>query len=517
VLLDSLTLEQKIGQVMVIGFDGTTIDADLRHMIRDYHVGGIVLFARNIESPKQVATLTNDLQKLALESGHFGLFIAIDQEGGRVARLTEDKGFTEFPSAMALAATNDPQNAYRVAAAMAHEMHAVGINVDFAPDLDVNNNPANPVIGIRSFSSDPQMVAEYGLAFAEGLQENGVLAFGKHFPGHGDTGVDSHVDLPLVPYERARLDQVELTPFKAAINAEFAGIMSAHVTFPAIDATPGLAATLSPPVLTGLLREELGYDGLIITDSLEMGALAATGYPPQVGAPMALAAGADLLLFNRDHTMHREAFLNLVQAVNDGKISEQKLNDTVERILQTKKRFGLLKPVLVEANAADTSIQAAEHLSLSRRLAQKAITLLRDPQGLIPLKEWRTPLVIEPPALRDLTKYLDLNGATLIVDAQPNIAQIAEVIHAAQNGRVVIVLVNDLNVNKEQSKLVQDLVAVHTPVIVIAHRNPFDAVLLPDTVTVLITYGFNPPIRDALADVLSGKIEPFGVLPVMLP
>src|SRR5215212_9443661 len=178
--LENLTLEQQIGQLLIIGFDGTIADIDLHNMITEYHIGGVILFARNIESPRQVAALTNDLQKTALENGNPGLFIAIDQEGGRVARLTEDKGFTEFPSAMAIGATADVENAYRMASAMAAEMRAVGINVDFAPDLDVNNNPTNPVIGTRSFSSDPNKVAAFGAAFVRGLQENGILAFGKH-------------------------------------------------------------------------------------------------------------------------------------------------------------------------------------------------------------------------------------------------------------------------------------------------------------------------------------------------
>lgn len=513
----SLTLEQKIGQVMIIDFDSATVDAELRQMISEYHIGGVILFARNVQSPQQVAALTNELQKIAIESGSPGLFIAIDQEGGRVARLTEDKGFTEFPSAMALTATGDSQNAYHVASAMAAEMRAVGINVDFAPDLDVNNNPVNPVIGIRSFSSDPATVAEYGLAFAKGLQENSVLAFGKHFPGHGDTGIDSHIDLPLVPHNRDRLDQIELVPFKAAIAADVAGIMSAHVTFPAIDSTPGLAATLSHPVLTGLLREQLGYNGLIATDSLEMGALAANGYPPQVGALLALAAGADLLLFNRDHAMHREVFVNLVQAVKDGKISETQLNASVERILQIKQSFGLLNPVPVEVEAAGTFVKTAQHLALSRELAQKAITLLRDPQGLAPLKDTTTPLIVEPAAVRDLTKHLGLSGTTLTIDAQPTATQIADVIHAVQNKTVVIIPIDDLNINKNQLKLVQDLVEAGSPVIALVHRNPFDVALFPNDVTILVTYGFNPPIRDALADVLSGKIGLSGVLPVTLP
>jgi len=512
----SLNLEQKIGQLMMIGFDGTAVDAELHRMISEYHIGGVILFARNVQSPEQVTALTNELQEIAIESGSPGLFIAIDQEGGRVARLTEDNGFTEFPSAMALAATGDPRNAYRVAAAMAAEMRAVGINIDFAPDLDVNNNPINPVIGIRSFSSDPARVVEYALAFAKGLQENGVLAFGKHFPGHGDTGIDSHIDLPLVPHDRARLDQIELVPFKAAIEAEFAGIMSAHVTFPAIDATPRVAATLSRPVLTGLLREELGFNGLIATDSLEMGALAANGYPPPVGAPLALAAGADLLLFNRDHEMHRQAFVHLVQVIKDGKILQEQLDVSVERILQTKQRFGLLDPSPVKADAVTNSVKIAEHLALSREAAQKAITLLRDPQRLIPLKNAIAPLVVEPDAVRGLTHSLAIDATILPIDAQPSATQIGEVVRSAQNRRTLIVLINDLNTNKDQLKLVQDLVEAGNPLIVIAHRNPFDAALLPENVTILISYGFNPPIRDALADVLEGKIQPSGLLPVTL-
>lgn len=501
---------------MIIGFDGTKADSGLREMINQYHVGGVILFARNVQSPRQVAELVNQLQQTATESGNPGLFIAIDQEGGRVARLTEDKGFTEFPSAMALTATDDPQNAYRVAAAMAAEMRAVGINVDFAPDLDINNNPTNPVIGIRSFSSDPSKVSVYGLAFAKGLQENGVVAFGKHFPGHGDTGIDSHIDLPLVPHERTRLDHIELVPFKSAIAADFAGIMTAHVTFPAIDSTPGLAATLSRPVLTGLLRAELGFKGLIATDSLEMGALAANGYPPQIGAALALAAGADLLLFNRDHAMHHQVFVNLIQVVKDGKISHEQLDTSVQRVLQIKQRFGLLDPTPVNADAVTASVKIVEHLALSRELAQKAITLLRDPQELIPLKNAIAPLIVEPAAVRDLTHSLAVDAAILTVDTQPSTTQIADVIHTAQNGCTVIVPINDLNINKNQLKLVQDLARAGNPVIVIAHRNPFDAALLPEAVTTLISYGFNPPMREALAAVLSGKIRPSGKLPVTL-
>jgi len=513
--VSDMTLEQKIGQLMVIGFDGYSVDAGLRRMIADYHIGGVILFARNVQSPEQVARLTNELQRIALESGSPGLFIAIDQEGGRVARLTEETGFTEFPSAMAVTATGDPGNARRMGAAMAAEMLAVGINVDFAPDLDVNNNPANPVIGIRSFSSDPAKVAEYGLAFARGLQENGMLAFGKHFPGHGDTAVDSHVDLPLVPHNRARLDRIELLPFRAAIEAEIAGIMSAHVTFPAIDPTPGRAATLSRPVLTGLLRDELGFDGLIITDSLEMGALAANGYPPEVAAAHAFAAGADLLLFNRDHAMHRKAFDGLVRAVREGNVSQEQLDASVARVLRAKQRFGLTEPQPVKIEALADSVKTAEHLALSRELARKSITLLRDPQGLIPLKEGQSTIVVETGVLRGFTK--GLGDTTLQVDAQPTEAQIADLVQMAREDCTVIVAVYDVSANSQQMKLIQGLVDEDIPVIVLASRNPFDVMKVPESATVLISYGLNPPVREALAEVLAGKLQPSGLLPIDLP
>ena len=373
-LLARMTLEQKIGQVMVIAFDALSYDAGLREMIEKYQVGGVIFFARNVDSPAQVARLTNDLQASALAASGVGLFIAIDQEGGRVARLTVNKGFTEFPGAMAISASaRDAQraavNARRVGAVMAAEMRAVGINTDFAPDLDVNNNPANPVIGIRSFGSDPQRVATLGVAFADGLQGGGVLAFGKHFPGHGDTGTDSHVELPIVGHTRARLDAVEFVPFKTAIAANIAGIMSAHVSFPTIDATPGLPGTLSAKVLTDLLRTDLHFGGLVATDSLEMGALGRSGFPAPRAAARALASGADLLLFNSGYQLHRSAIEQILADVHSGAIPLARLDQAVRRALLAKARFGLLRPASVGPAKAEQICGSAEHRALAAELA----------------------------------------------------------------------------------------------------------------------------------------------------
>lgn len=513
---DAFTLEQKIGQLMIIGFDGTKADSGLLEMISRYHVGGVILFARNVQSPRQVAELVNQLQQTATESGNPGLFIAIDQEGGRVARLTEDTGFTEFPSAMAVGATADSEKAYRMACAMAVEMSAVGINVDFAPDLDVNNNPANPVIGTRSFGSDPNKVATFGSAFARGLQENGVLAFGKHFPGHGDTGTDSHIALPLVPHDRARLDHIELVPFKAAIAENIAGIMSAHVTFPAIDSTPGMPATLSRPVLTGLLRDELGFKGLIATDSLEMGALAENGYPPPIGAPLALAAGADLLLFNRDHAMHKQAFANLMSAIKEGKVLQEQLDSSVRRILGAKEKFGILNPKLfADLTKSGGSTATAAHHALALELARKAITLLKDDASLLPLKPGEPLLVIETAAAKGLGTLL--GASTLEINNDPDASAITAALNMAGDGRKVIVTTVDANIYPGQVSLVTELLAINPNIMIVSVRAPYDISVLPTVPTVLAAYGSNPPSLQTITDVLIGHSEVPGVLPVTLP
>ncbi len=511
-LLASMTIDQKIGQLMVIGFDGLKVDADLRDMIANHHVGGVILFARNVKNPQQVAELCAKLQKIAVESGHPGLFIAIDQEGGRVARFTEDTGFTEFPGAMAVAATGNVENARMVAQMMAAEMKAVGINVDFAPDLDVNNNPLNPVIGVRSYGSDPQQVASYGVAVIEGLQAQGILAFGKHFPGHGDTGVDSHIALPEVAHDRERLEAVEFVPFKAAMQAGVAGIMSAHVTFPAIDAQPGVPATLSEKVLTNLIRGEMGYQGLVVTDSLEMGALGEAGYPVPLAAAKAFQAGADLLLFNRDHNLHRKAIREIEQWIQEGKISPDRLNQSVQRILAAKQQFGILNPVV---NLTPDQAGTAAAREISRQVARESITLLRDPAGLLPFDKDQKYLVVEVPGADGLGVAL---GLTFVkVQDKPSQAEIRNVIGMARDGRPVIVATSDANRNEAQIQLVRSIIDAGNPVIVVAIRNPYDIMAFPDVDAYLATYGANPPAFEALAEVIWGRVKPTGKLPVDIP
>jgi beta-N-acetylhexosaminidase len=515
-LISKMTLEQKAGQLLVIGFMGPKLTPELREMIEQYHVGNVILFSlnQNIESPQQIAQLNHDLQTTAINSGHVGLFICIDQEGGRVTRLFENKGFTEFPSAMAIGATGNTENAERIARAIAKEMKALGLNVNFAPVLDVNNNAVNPIIGTRSFSSDPNIVAKFGAAFLKGLQSEGVLAFGKHFPGHGDTGTDSHIALPTVPHNRERLAAIEFVPFKAAMQNDVAGIMTAHVTFPAIDPTEKLAATLSPKILTGLLRDEMKYDGLLVTDSLEMGAIGESGYPPPKAAATALKAGADLLLFNKGFDDHKKAVALIIAQVKSGEIPQARLDQAVRRILIAKQKFGVSAPASINVGDAAARVGTSEIKSISRDVAAQSITLLRDDAKLLPLAN---PLVIETPSLNNFSKTI--NGTPITVSAAPTTANIDEVMRVAaiNPDRPLIVGLAGAMANSSQIKLTQTLLDAKRKVVVVALRDPYDLMNVKSATTMIATYSATQPSLEALANVLLGKAKPQGKLPVELP
>jgi beta-N-acetylhexosaminidase len=510
-LLSQMPIAQKTGQTLMIGFEGLTLTPELREMIERYHIGGVILFERNIASPDQVAQLTTDLQRVARESGKPPLLIGIDQEGGRVVRLREQAGFVEFPSAMAVAATGDPCNARHVAQALAIELRAVGINVDFAPVLDVNNNPTNPVIGTRSFGCDPRYVAQYGVAFIEAMQAEGVLAFGKHFPGHGDTGVDPHFALPMIVHSLNQLESIEFVPFYAAFAAQVAGIVSAHVIFPALDPTPGRPATLSPAVLTGLLRDRMGYDGLLVTDSLEMGALVEAGYTPPQAALASFTAGADVLLFNKGHDDHRQAFKLILDEVQCSKRAAKRLEAATRRILLAKARLGLFDSV---PHTVPTSVGTADRRSLASIVASESITLLRDDAYLLPLSDNPRPYVFEFPGITGLSDLMD--AIPVLIHTHPTDEDLRIAMELTENRQPLVVGVAGVSDNPEQAKLVNALLASDAPVVLVALRDPYDLLSFPNAPTMLATYGVPPPTFAALAQVLTGKVRPQGRLPVEL-
>lgn len=336
-------LRARIGQLLIGSFPGYTVPAELRSLAREFDLGGVILFARNVEAPEQVADLAHDVGQLAVEDP---LWVSVDQEGGRVARLGSP--FTQWPPMATLGRSGDARLAERFARALATELRAVGITLDYAPVLDVHTNPSNPVIGDRALADRADEVARLGTAIVRTLQAEGVAACGKHFPGHGDTSVDSHVDLPVVEHPLDRLREVELVPFRAAIDAGIAFVMTGHVLVPALDEER--PATLSRAIVTGLLREELGFAGAILGDDLEMNALTAR-YTVPGAAVAAIAAGCDGLLICRgDIDLQASALEALVHAVEDGSLPLRRIEDALARQSRAKVRF-LAEPVPAPASA----------------------------------------------------------------------------------------------------------------------------------------------------------------------
>ncbi|MEW6281858.1 MAG: beta-N-acetylhexosaminidase, partial [Candidatus Eremiobacterota bacterium] len=382
--LSSLTLEQKAAQLLMIDIPDTAMTEDTRRHLSETAWNGVILFAKNVQSRQQVVELVEAIH----EASPIRPWISVDQEGGLVDRFR----FPEMslsPGLMALGAAGDPELTCQAHRIMGDELADLGIGIDFAPCLDVNVNPQNPIIGARSFGEDPERVARLGQAAIRGLRDGGVASCAKHFPGHGDTSLDSHMALPVVPHDRARLEQVELKPFQAAVDAGVEAIMTAHIVFPAFDPTPGLPATLSHPILTGLLREKMGYDGVIVTDSLSMKAIA-DHYGMGEAAVRSVEAGADLVLALGTLEDQKQAFQALLAAVRQGRLSEARLDRSLQRLFALKRKFP------GRASRRHT-FDAQAHQELMGRIAAASITLVKN-DGVLPLSTGNI-LVLSPDLL----------------------------------------------------------------------------------------------------------------------
>ena len=352
-------VRREIGQLLIGSFPSTTIPAELRSLAREFGLGGVILFARNIEEPAQVAELSRELQSLA---GELPLWVSIDQEGGRVARLRAP--FTEWPPMATLGRSGDVGLASRFAAALATELRAVGITLDYAPVLDIHTNAQNPVIGDRALAEDAETVGRLGAAIIRTLQDNGIGACGKHFPGHGDTSVDSHLELPVVEHPPDRIRRIECVPFREAIKANVAFIMTAHVLVPAFDEER--PATLSRAIVHDLLRNELGFEGVILSDDLEMKAIAAAYAVPDA-AVQAIDAGCDgVLICAGDIEPQAAALEALIHAVEEERISYGRVEDALIRQRRAKERF-LAAPVA----AVWASIHHVVGCEAHRRIAEE--------------------------------------------------------------------------------------------------------------------------------------------------
>ncbi|MGE5813066.1 MAG: beta-N-acetylhexosaminidase [Acidobacteriota bacterium] len=361
-------LRRHVGQLAILGFPGHEITADLKAIAREFDLGGVIFFARNIAEPPQVLAMSRQARELARE---LPLWVSVDQEGGRVARLKDP--FTVWPPMMTLGrmpAQEGEALARRFARALAAELKAVGINLDYAPVLDVLTNPANPVIGDRALGERAERVASLGRAIIETLQGEGLAACGKHFPGHGDTATDSHHELPLVEHPPDRLRQVEFIPFREAVAADVASIMTAHVLIPAIDEQ--LPATLSPRIVDAMLKKELGYRGLVLSDDLEMKAISAQ-YSPGEAAAKALAAGCDaFLVCGPNADVHVQALEGVIRAVEAEELPLTRVEDALARHRRVKERFLALQPTSFDERLLSEVIGRGEHRAVAEEMARFA-------------------------------------------------------------------------------------------------------------------------------------------------
>ncbi|WP_031092165.1 glycoside hydrolase family 3 protein [Streptomyces sp. NRRL S-15] len=542
-LIARMSLEEKVGQLFVMRVyghsatepDQADIDANLAEIgVRDaaelistYHVGGIIYFAwaHNTRDPHQIAGLSNGIQRAGLAGPTpLPLLVSTDQEHGIVCRVGEPA--TLLPGAMALGAggsRSDARTAGRIAGA---ELAALGINQNYAPDADVNVNPANPVIGVRSFGSDPDSVAGMVAAQVKGYQSSGIASTAKHFPGHGDTSTDSHTGLPVIHHTREQWAELDAPPFRAAIAAGIDSIMTAHIVVPALDPSED-PATLSRPILTGILREELGYDGVVVTDALGMEGVR-TKYGDERVPVLALLAGVDQLLNPPDLEVAWNAVLN---AVKSGEISEARIEESILRILRLKTKLGLFRDPYVTHRGVERTVGIPSHLAAADRIAERTTTLLANTGSLLPLsrRSHRNLLVAGadpaspsgttgPPTTTIAGAFEELGFAAtaLSTGTAPSQAKIAEAVAAAEGKDAVIVATYNVSATSSQRTLVGALAAAGVPVITLAIRNPYDIAQLAGTgyAASLAAYCWTDVELRAAARVIAGRARPEGRLPV---
>jgi beta-N-acetylhexosaminidase len=510
-LVASLSVEQRAGQAMAIAFHGSSVTSAVEDMIRTRGVGGVVLRAENAPNAAGLARICADLQRIAAEAKIPPLFLALDQEGGSVARVSS--GMTVLTSQMGLAATPDAvATVQRAATITAGELRSSGVNWNFAPVADVNNEPLNPIIGNRSFGSDPQRVSTLVAAAVRAYAAAGLLCCAKHFPGHGAATVDSHLALPIIDVDRARLDRVELPPFRAAIAAGVPAIMLAHLIVPALDPTPSIPASLSRRITTDLLRRELGFAGLAVTDDLEMGALASIG--EAAAGERAIQAGADFVLFRFDEAAQRDGHRLISVAIRNGSLPDFEV--TLNRLLDAKLRYGILDQTTIPA--PDLAANAAAALDIARA----SITLVHNDGKVLPL---RGRVYVVATTTADLTPLPgDSDLATELERASAGVmgrrfgttisdSVITNVLDEARSADVIVAGVADIGINADQLKLITRLAAAK-PTVLVSLRGPYDVSIAPNVAACVCAYDGRVPTLRAITEVLTGARKPAGSLPV---
>jgi beta-N-acetylhexosaminidase len=562
--LKRMTLDEKIGQLLVTSMSATFTSTDseafqkLRHLVRDVKVGGVHVFgdteplpalmlnptygnggASRKGDPYAAAATLNRLQREA----DVPLLTTADFEGGVGYMLN---GATRLPRAMAIGAARDTDLAYRAGKLSAEEGRALGIDVDFYPIVDVNNNPRNPIINIRSFGEDVQLVSNMARAYIRGVQEGGMIATAKHFPGHGDTATDTHIGLAVIEHPRSRLDQIELPPFEAAIDAGVGAIMSSHIALPALDPAVlhggrqprdlGTPATLSRPILTGLLRDELKFDGLIYTDSMSMHAIS-ENIPADQAAAKAIQAGADQVLHSPDDDA---AFRGIKAAVAAGEISEEQITRSVARVLTAKARLGLHSSRGVDLAAIDTKLGTRDHQHVADEISLRALTLIKDERDQVPLSASRGANVLylsvidyasgwregapSRTFLPELKKRwpnvtaIELSDRTTAdeFDLVRTMARRADAIVASTFVRIASYS-GRMDLSASQLALLESLAGLNKPFVAVLFGNPYTATFLHKLPALLLTYEEFDGMESAAVRALAGEAPISGKLPVSLP
>lgn len=497
-----MTMREMLGQKLVFGFHGTSLTPEMKALIREYKIGNVILFLRNVESGAQLRSLCEEIQTLIQgETGH-PAFIIIDQEGGMVSRLPKDA--VNVPGAMALAATRDPENARLASQITIRQLKGLGANFNMAPVLDVNSNPANPVIGVRSFGDDAEMVADFGCAALEPYAGSGVLCCIKHFPGHGDTAVDSHLGLPRVDKTWEELEQLELIPFRRAIQAGAPAVMMSHVLFPKIEKEQ-LPCTMSRRMITGMLREKLGFEGLILTDCMEMGAIQ-DHFGTPAGVVASIKAGVDLAEISSSFELEQASAQAVNQAAERGELDRKELEDSVERILRFKRMlFSQTEPVLCNSH---------EDRAASEYLSRQAISQI----GGTPFAADGTTFFCgcadyrasgagnEDGNAAAFPEFMAriFGGKSLVTSKDPDGAEIRRAVAQAEGcGKIILGTCNG-HLFRGQLELARALAETGKPMAVAALRNPYDLAELPEGLWKLACYDYSQPALLALAEVFRG-------------
>ncbi|QHW32059.1 hypothetical protein GZH47_15410 [Paenibacillus rhizovicinus] len=538
-LMSYMTLNEQVGQMlmpdirMYKGQPTTTVNDGLKDIIHEQAPGGFIVFDKNIVNAEQLTTLTDGLQAEEAKAGDIPLFLGVDQEGGVIKRIP---GGTNLPGQMALGATGDAGLAEAAGKLTGEELKALGLQLNFAPDLDVNSNPDNPIIGKRSFGSDPDLVSSLGLATMRGLKASGVIAAVKHFPGHGDTTVDSHLGLPVLMHDRNRLDEVELKPFKAAVASGVDMIMTAHIAFPAVDdehvvslkdgSSVPIPATMSKKVLTGLLREELGFKGVIISDAFTMNGIA-EHFGEAQAVTRAVNAGVDIILMPQDPAAAQRT---LVKAVQNGSVPMVRIHDSVKRILSLKDKYGLFdRGESLSAKLASLKgvIGTDQHRQVERTIAERAVTLLAGRDGKHPdlIRQGDRVAIVaaDEEQAKQLESQLALAGAgkllrTQVVvmkpgkanEAMPAIDQADYVIAASYQFRNTA---SQFSWSDSQA-VIDELNKRDKRYVLLSLGNPYEMLYVRNVKSGIAAYGKEEPNTAAAIRVLLGQLDPQGVLPV---